>query len=427
MPLKETLNEQLAADEKKVSEQENAPEKEQALQEAVMPASEEKAMPEEAKEQATRINPQLQEMVQIAKDNLKVQKQLQDYCKDFQSKDLQNKTPEEQEKERQKALEKLILIVKDDPELQQQIMDLGEKVLTSSHDELDALAERSTKPGTAMRAIKRGGDYLEAKTGDEELGEAFDTAVTAGAWLLGSAAGLAILEKIATVIGAGASLEAAGLSAAVATALAPLGAVGAVMVVTAGIYFLCKKTQKWLNKKLKDKGYEPEGEALACGEKTLGVQELQKQSDTEQGKEQTADQKPADEKPTDDKLADDKPADEKPADQKPADEKPTDDKLAEDKPADEKPADEKPTDEKPADEKPTDEKPADEKPADEKPADEKPADNKQVVVKPDENTQVVEKQPEQKEADQANPDEKTDGKKKVTSVKVALAVQVTRG
>ncbi len=407
MPLKETLNEQLAADEKKVSEQENAPEKEQALQEAVMPASEEKAMPEEAKEQATRINPQLQEMVQIAKDNLKVQKQLQDYCKDFQSKDLQNKTPEEQEKERQKALEKLILIVKDDPELQQQIMDLGEKVITSSHDELDALAERSTKPGTAMRAIKRGGDYLEAKTGDEELGEACDAGVATGAYLFGTVLGAAILEKIATVMGVGASLEAAGLSATVATALAPLGAVGAVMLVTAGIYFLCKKTQKWLNKKLKDKGYEPEGEALACGEKTLDVQTLQKQSDTEQGKEQTADQKPADEKPADEKPADDKPADEKPVD--------------------EKPTDEKPTDEKPTDEKPADEKPADDKPADEKTTDEKPADNKQVVVKPSENTQVVEKQPEQKEADQANPDEKTDGKKKVTSVKVALAVQVTRG
>ena len=402
MPLKETLNEQLVADEKKEPEQENAPEKEPALEAAVTPASEEKAMPEEAKEQTAPINPQLQETAQIAQDNPEVQKQLQDFCKDFQSKDLQNKTPEEQEKERQKALEELILIVKDDPKLQQQIMDLGEKVITSSHDELDALAERSTKPGTAMRAIKRGGDYLEAKTGDEELGEACDAGVATGAYLFGTVLGAAILEKIATVMGVGASLEAAGLSATVATALAPLGAVGAVMLVTAGIYFLCKKTQKWLNKKLKDKGYEPEGEALACGEKTLDVQTLQKQSDTEQGKEQTADQKPADEKP-----ADDKPADEKPVD--------------------EKPTDEKPTDEKPTDEKPADEKPADDKPADEKTTDEKPADNKQVVVKPSENTQVVEKQPEQKEADQANPDEKTDGKKKVTSVKVALAVQVTRG
>ncbi len=411
MPLKETLNEQLAADEKKVSEQENAPEKEQALQEAVMPASEEKAMPEEAKEQATRISPQLQEMVQIAQDNPEAQKQLQDLCKDFQSKDLQNKTPEEQEKERQKALEKLILIVKDDPKLQQQIMDLGEKVITSSHDELDALAERSTEPGTVLRAIKRGGDYLEAKTGDEDLGEAFDAAVMMGKTMMSGNA-FSVVQKIAVAGGVAEFLISGGVSTAMAAVLAPLGTVGAVMLATAGIYFLCKKTQKWLNKKLKDKGYEPEGEALACGEKTLGVQELQKQSDTEQGKEQTADQKPAD----------DKPADEKPTDEKPADEKPTDEK-----PTDEKPTDEKPADEKPADEKPADDKPADEKPADEKPADEKPADNKQVVVMPDENTQVVEKQPEQKEADQANPDEKTDGKKKVTSVKVALAVQVTRG
>lgn len=426
MPLKETLNEQLAADEKKVSEQENAPEKEQALQEAVMPASEEKAMPEEAKEQTAPINPQLQETAQIAQDNPEVQKQLQDFCKDFQSKDLQNKTPEEQEKERQKALEELILIVKDDPKLQQQIMDLGEKVITSSHDELDALAERSTEPGTVLRAIKRGGDYLEAKTGDEDLGEAFDAAVAVGKTML-SGNTFSIVQKIAVAGGVVAFLETGGVSAAMAAVLAPLGTVGAVMLATAGIYFLCKKTQKWLNKKLKDKGYHPEGEALACGEKTLGVQELQKQSDTEQGKEQTADQKPADDKPTDEKPTDEKPVDEKPADDKPADEKPADEKPTDDKPADEKPTDEKPADEKPADEKPADEKPADEKPADEKPTDEKPADNKQVVVKPDENTQVVETQPEQKEADQANPDEKTDGKKKVTSVKVALAVQVTRG
>lgn len=412
MPLKETLNEQLAADEKKVSEQENAPEKEQALEAAVTPASEEKAMSEEAKEQTAPINPQLQETAQIAQDNPEVQKQLQDFCKDFQSKDLQNKTPEEQEKERQKALEELILIVKDDPKLQQQIMDLGEKVITSSHDELDALAERSTEPGTVLRAIKRGGDYLEAKTGDEDLGEAFDAAVALGKTML-SGNTFSVVQKIAVAGGVVAFLETGGVSAAMAAVLAPLGTVGAVMLATAGIYFLCKKTQKWLNKKLKDKGYEPEGEALACGEKTLDVQTLQKQSETEQGKEQTADvvvtpeQKPADEKPVDDK-----PADEKPTDEKPTDEKPTDDKPADEKTADEKPADEKPTDEKPVDEKP---------------ADEKPADNKQVVVKPSENTQVVEKQPEQKEADQGNPDEKTDGKKKVTSVKVALAVQVTRG
>lgn len=407
MPLKETLNEQLVADEKKEPEQENAPEKEQALEEAVMPAPEEKAMPEEAKEQTAPINPQLQETAQIAQDNPEVQKQLQDFCKDFQSKDLQNKTPEEQEKERQKALEELILIVKDDPKLQQQIMDLGEKVITSSHDELDALAERSTEPGTVLRAIKRGGDYLEAKTGDEDLGEAFDAAVAVGKTML-SGNTFSVVQKIAVAGGVVAFLETGGVSAAMAAVLAPLGTVGAVMLATAGIYFLCKKTQKWLNKKLKDKGYEPEGEALACGEKTLDVQTLQKQSDTEQGKEQTADVVV---------TPDQKPADEKNADEKPADEKPADEKTADDKPADDKPADENPADEKPADEKP----------ADEKPTDEKPADNKQVVVKPSENTQVVEKQPEQKEADQANPDEKTDGKKKVTSVKVALAVQVTRG
>ena len=407
MPLKETLNEQLAADEKKVSEQENAPEKEQALEAAVTPASEEKAMSEEAKEQTAPINPQLQETAQIAQDNPEVQKQLQDFCKDFQSKDLQNKTPEEQEKERQKALEELILIVKDDPKLQQQIMDLGEKVITSSHDELDALAERSTEPGTVLRAIKRGGDYLEAKTGDEDLGEAFDAAVALGKTML-SGNTFSVVQKIAVAGGVVAFLETGGVSAAMAAVLAPLGTVGAVMLATAGIYFLCKKTQKWLNKKLKDKGYEPEGEALACGEKTLDVQTLQKQSETEQGKEQTADVVVTPE-------------------QKPADEKPVDDKPADEKPTDEKPTDDKPADEKTADEKPADEKPTDEKPVDEKPADEKPADNKQVVVKPSENTQVVEKQPEQKEADQGNPDEKTDGKKKVTSVKVALAVQVTRG